>query len=150
MFVLQVVVVADPGTDADDPLRQNRSREKRYAFDCAFGPDTDQETVYAHTTQVWFSIFSRNSRAVCDGKTRLLQFLIDGVLNGFNASVFAYGATGAGKTFTMLGTAEHPGIMILTLRDLFRKIETITHRGGAVNVSDWRVHRPFYDTWKLY
>jgi len=30
-------------------------------------------------------------------------FLFFSVLNGYNASVFAYGATGAGKTFTMIG-----------------------------------------------
>jgi hypothetical protein len=33
-------------------------------------------------------------------------------MQGYNASVFAYGATGAGKTYTMLGTEERPGIMM--------------------------------------
>jgi kinesin family protein 18/19 len=33
------------------------------------------------------------------------------VCEGFNSTVFAYGATGAGKTHTMLGDAERPGIM---------------------------------------
>ena len=33
------------------------------------------------------------------------QFLIEGVLEGYNATVFAYGATGAGKTHTMLGSS---------------------------------------------
>ena len=32
-----------------------------------------------------------------------VKFLLDGVVNGYNATVFAYGATGAGKTHTMLG-----------------------------------------------
>ena len=31
------------------------------------------------------------------------KFLCEGVLNGFNSTVFAYGNTGAGKTHTMLG-----------------------------------------------
>lgn len=39
------------------------------------------------------------------------------------------GATGAGKTFTMLGTDANPGIMALTLADLFNKIE----RGASEN-----------------
>ncbi len=34
------------------------------------------------------------------------KFLIDGIMQGYNASVFAYGATGAGKTYTMLGTED--------------------------------------------
>jgi kinesin family protein 18/19 len=35
-----------------------------------------------------------------------VKFTLDGVLEGYNASVFAYGATGAGKTYTMLGSEE--------------------------------------------
>ena len=31
--------------------------------------------------------------------------------------------TGAGKTYTMLGTESDPGIMVLTLNSLFGKIE---------------------------
>lgn len=54
----------DPGTDADDFLRANRTREKQYAFDYAFDHDTPQETVYHYTT----------------------RFLIDGTLDGFNAT----------------------------------------------------------------
>ncbi|KAE9005967.1 hypothetical protein PF011_g11797 [Phytophthora fragariae] len=80
-----------------------RSREKRYAFDYVFSPRDDQQKVYQHTT----------------------KFLIHGVLNGFNATVFAYGCTGAGKTYTMFGTSEEPGIMARTLEDLFRNIERV-------------------------
>jgi hypothetical protein len=64
-----------------------------------------------------------------------MQSLIEGVTVGFNATVFAYGATGAGKTFTMLGSASEPGIMILTLRDLYRRIEVLRETtGNIVNV----------------
>ncbi|KAG6585011.1 Kinesin-like protein [Phytophthora cinnamomi] len=88
-----------------------RSREKRYAFDYVFSPRDDQQKVYQHTT----------------------KFLIHGVLNGFNATVFAYGCTGAGKTYTMLGTPEEPGIMARTLEDLFRNIERVhTDPAGRV------------------
>lgn len=38
-------------------------------------------------------------------------------------AVFAYGATGAGKTFTMLGTPEHPGIAYLTIVELLKFID---------------------------
>jgi len=43
--------------------------------------------------------------------SKTTKFLCDGVLNGYNATVFAYGSTGAGKTHTMLGTEDNPGIM---------------------------------------
>lgn len=55
------------------------------------------------------------------------------MLNGYNATVFAYGATGAGKTYTyiyisvtlirMLGTEHNPGIMFQTLKELFLKMK---------------------------
>ena len=65
----------------NEMIRKNRTREKQYAFDYAFDEDVDTVKVFNLTT----------------------QFLIEGVLNGFNSTVFAYGATGAGKTHTMLG-----------------------------------------------
>lgn len=45
--------------------------------------------------------------------------LVQDVIEGYNATVFAYGATGSGKTHTMLGTSLDPGIMIRALNDLF-------------------------------
>ncbi|KAL5291992.1 KIF18A family protein [Megaselia abdita] len=56
--------------------------------------------------------------------------LVDSVLEGYNCSVFVYGATGAGKTFTMLGSGNCPGITYLTMQDLFMKIgeKTVTHK----------------------
>ena len=62
----------------NNALGKNRSKEKQYAFDFAFDKDTGQVEIFQKTT----------------------KFLCDGVLNGFNATVFAYGATGAGKTYT--------------------------------------------------
>jgi kinesin family protein 18/19 len=38
-------------------------------------------------------------------------------------AVFAYGATGSGKTHTMVGDQTDPGLMVLSLRDVFRFIE---------------------------
>lgn len=50
--------------------------------------------------------------------------LIHPVLNGYNSCVFAYGTTGAGKTYTMLGNQQVPGIMLLTVKDIFETIKT--------------------------
>jgi len=36
--------------------------------------------------------------------------------------VFAYGTTGSGKTYTMSGTNENPGIMFLIIKGLFDKV----------------------------
>jgi kinesin family protein 18/19 len=95
-----MIVLMDPSDDQDDILRANRSRERQFIFDMVFDPRTTQQDIYEKTTKV----------------------LLDGVLNGYNATVFSYGATGAGKTYTMLGTEEEPGIMFRTLHDLFIEI----------------------------
>lgn len=41
----------------------------------------------------------------------------------YNGTVFAYGATGAGKTHTMVGDPAQPGIMIRALNDLFNAVK---------------------------
>uniref|UniRef100_A0A8C1MLX0 Kinesin-like protein KIF19 n=1 Tax=Cyprinus carpio TaxID=7962 RepID=A0A8C1MLX0_CYPCA len=101
---LTMVVLMDPCEDSDNVLRSNRSREKTYMFDVVFDYTATQEDVYVATT----------------------KNLIDGVIAGYNATVFAYGPTGAGKTYTMLGLDSEPGIYIQTLNDLFRAIEDST------------------------
>jgi kinesin family protein 18/19 len=67
-----MVILTDP-RDEDDILRAKRSREKRYMFDIAFDSYNTQLDVYLATTKP----------------------LINSVLDGFNATVFAYGPTGA-------------------------------------------------------
>ncbi|XP_003703114.1 kinesin-like protein KIF18A [Megachile rotundata] len=66
-----------------------------------------------------FNISSNNSD-VFEGSTK---DLITSLLDGYNCSVFAYGATGAGKTHTMLGSSEDPGITYRTVAELFAQIE---------------------------
>nr|XP_028562583.1 kinesin-like protein KIF19 [Podarcis muralis] len=97
----QMVVLMDPMEDPDDVLRANRSREKAFIFDMVFCHRATQEEVYLSTT----------------------KNLVEGVISGYNTTIFAYGPTGAGKTYTMLGTDSEPGIYIRTLNDLFRAIE---------------------------
>lgn len=37
--------------------------------------------------------------------------------------MFAYGATGAGKTYTMMGNHSNKGLMLLAVEELFKQIE---------------------------
>jgi kinesin family member 18/19 len=52
--------------------------------------------------------------------------LLDNVLDGYNATVFAYGATGCGKTHTITGTVQQPGIIFMTMQELFERISEST------------------------
>lgn len=40
-----------------------------------------------------------------------------------SACVLAYGQTASGKTYTMKGTNENPGIIPLVFRDIFAKLK---------------------------
>lgn len=54
--------------------------------------------------------------------------LIQSAVDGHNVTIFAYGQTGAGKTFTMYGNAEKEGIASRAITELFRIINGIKHR----------------------
>ena len=103
----KMVILTDPiEYNGPSSIFKNRNKDQTYAFDYAFDKFTTQKTVFDKST----------------------KFLIDGVVNGYNATVFAYGATGAGKTYTMLGTDSNPGIMVLTLEELFNKVNSFADR----------------------
>ena len=81
-----------------DYLARLRCKERRWAFDAAFGPASSQRQVYLSSAQPLVA-------HVAAGRG--------------NATVFCYGATGAGKTHTMLGSASQPGVMVQALGELF-------------------------------
>nr|XP_055154008.1 kinesin-like protein KIFC3 isoform X2 [Symphalangus syndactylus] len=58
-----------------------------------------------------------------------VQALVTSCIDGFNVCIFAYGQTGAGKTYTMEGTAENPGINQRALQLLFSEVQE--------KASDW-------------
>lgn len=72
---------------------------REYRFDTAYGPRASQEEVFADARP-------------------LLQTAVD----GYNVSVFAYGPTGSGKTYTMTGdraSRRHRGLVYRMLEDVF-------------------------------
>ncbi|KAI5459106.1 P-loop containing nucleoside triphosphate hydrolase protein [Mariannaea sp. PMI_226] len=81
--------------------KSKKVKDQVFAFDRVFDENTTQSEVYEGTT----------------------RSLLDSVLDGYNATVFAYGATGCGKTHTITGTSQQPGIIFMTMQELFEKIE---------------------------
>jgi kinesin family protein 18/19 len=75
----RVVVLREPPTDTDG--RENSrgpKREKNFTFDHFFDQKVSNLAIHERCT----------------------KNLIAGVIGGYNGTVFAYGATGAGKTYT--------------------------------------------------
>ncbi|XP_047189316.1 kinesin-like protein KIF21A isoform X3 [Scophthalmus maximus] len=82
-------------------------KDKAFTYDYMFDMDSQQDAIYTSCTEK----------------------LIDGCLEGYNATVFAYGQTGSGKTYTM-GTGfdvniseEELGIIPRAVHHLFKGIE---------------------------
>lgn len=56
-------------------------------------------------------------------------------MEGYHGTVFAYGTTGTGKTFSMQGTATSPGVIPLAITDIFSFIRETPHREFLLRVS---------------
>lgn len=108
-------------------LRSQQSQQQSYKFDAAFGPQNSQREVYEATTRAHISALAR-----CD-----LPAL----------TVMAYGATGAGKTHTILGEgsfrsggeasgSRQAGIIPRVVGDLFNQLTD----GTLVRVSYLEVY----------
>nr|XP_026491083.1 kinesin-related protein 4-like isoform X2 [Vanessa tameamea] len=61
--------------------------------------------------------------------------IVEAATAGFNGTIFAYGQTSSGKTYTMAGTKEAPGIIPLAVINLFDIIKNIPDRDFLVRVS---------------
>ncbi|KAF3906236.1 Kinesin-4 [Dactylellina cionopaga] len=61
--------------------------------------------------------------------------LVRRVMEGYHGTVFAYGMTGTGKTFSMQGTSENPGVIPLAVTDIFSFIRETPHREFLLRVS---------------
>ena len=46
-------------------------------------------------------------------------------MNGYNVTIFAYGQTSSGKTFTMSGSEQEKGLIQLSANDIFRKVREL-------------------------
>jgi DNA replication protein DnaC len=46
-------------------------------------------------------------------------------VEGYNSTLFAYGATGTGKSFSMIGSDREDGIMQRAIHDIFDLIEQV-------------------------
>ena len=80
--------------------------------------------------------FDRVYSIDCDSQLiykEMCKDVVSSALDGYNGSIFMYGQTTSGKTFTMLGSPNNPGILPCTLRDIFIKINKITKENPNIS-----------------
>ncbi|KAL5706624.1 Kinesin-like protein KIN-7D [Ranunculus cassubicifolius] len=99
--------------DGDKIVRNEYNPATAYAFDRVFGPST-------------------NSKVVYDVAARPV---VKSAMEGINGTVFAYGVTSSGKTHTMHGDQNSPGIIPLAIKDVFSIIQDTPGREFLLRVS---------------
>ena len=90
------VVIKGSDTVIVTDHENDRKEDKKFTFTQVYGFDSKQEDVFKD----------------CES-------LMTSVLDGFNVCIFAYGQSGTGKTFTMNGTDELPGLVPRAFTKIF-------------------------------
>ncbi|XP_041520307.1 kinesin-like protein KIF13B isoform X1 [Microtus oregoni] len=86
-----------------------RSQPKIFAYDhCFWSMDESVREKYAGQDDVF----------KCLGEN-----ILQNAFDGYNACIFAYGQTGSGKSYTMMGTADQPGLIPRLCSGLFERTQ---------------------------
>ncbi|XP_033070794.1 centromere-associated protein E isoform X6 [Trachypithecus francoisi] len=66
--------------------------------------------------------------------------IIDSAIQGYNGTIFAYGQTASGKTYTMMGSEDHLGVTPRAIHDIFQKIKKFPDREFLLRVSYMEIY----------
>jgi len=100
----RVIVHFDAGACQVHVSKPDGQPGKTFTFDTVFPIGTTQKTIWGETA----------------------QSIVDSVISGYNGTIFAYGQTGTGKTFTMEGVPEDEnlrGIMPNAFQYIMQQVE---------------------------
>ncbi|KAI8372322.1 kinesin family member 11 [Choanephora cucurbitarum] len=101
-----------------EPTKISLKEEVRYR--------TPQEFMFDHV------LYGSDNALMYDTTVRNL---INQVMEGYNGTVFAYGQTASGKTFTMIGNESEPGIIPRSVHNVFEYIKKAITREFLLRVS---------------
>ncbi|XP_057783131.1 kinesin-like protein KIN-7D, mitochondrial [Salvia miltiorrhiza] len=99
--------------DGEKIVRNEYNPMTAYAFDRVFGSNTNTLEVYEVAARP----------------------VVKAAMDGVNGTVFAYGVTSSGKTHTMHGDQNSPGIIPLAIKDVFSIIQDTPGREFLLRVS---------------
>ncbi|XP_047243271.1 centromere-associated protein E isoform X6 [Girardinichthys multiradiatus] len=79
--------------------------------------------------------------------------LVVSTVEGYNGTIFAYGQTSSGKTFTMMGCDSNPGVIPLAVDDVFQTIKNFPNKEFLLRVSYMEIYNEtvtdlLVDSWK--
>ncbi|XP_073698964.1 uncharacterized protein [Garra rufa] len=79
--------------------------------------------------------------------------LVVSAVEGYNGTIFAYGQTSSGKTFSMMGSEHNPGVIPLAMADVFKSIKSFPKKEFLLRVSYMEIYNEtvtdlLCDKWK--
>ncbi|KAK7162326.1 hypothetical protein R3I94_004856 [Phoxinus phoxinus] len=79
--------------------------------------------------------------------------LVVSAVEGYNGTIFAYGQTSSGKTFSMMGSEHNPGVIPLAMADVFKTIKNFPKKEFLLRVSYMEIYNEtvtdlLCDSWK--
>ena len=82
----------------------SNNSDLEFGFTKVFSPSSNQNDLYLEAAQP----------------------IVQSAIHGYSGTIFAYGPTGSGKTYTMRGDKENPGIIYRCMEELLMKSHGIT------------------------
>lgn len=104
--------------DPKESLISLASNGAEFRFNRVFSPETQTYEIYQE----------------------MADDVVQGFMEGYNGTIFAYGSTGSGKTFTMMGDNDHPGVTPLAVSHIFEHIQQDTSREYVVGLSYFEIY----------
>uniref|UniRef100_UPI003AABD84E kinesin family member 3Cb n=1 Tax=Centroberyx gerrardi TaxID=166262 RepID=UPI003AABD84E len=109
------ITIRKPKAPPDEPM-------KTFTFDSVYDWDSKQSDIYDDTVRP----------------------LVESVLQGFNGTIFAYGQTGTGKTYTMQGVSNDPerrGVIPNSFQHIFTQISRTQNQKYLVRASYLEIYQ---------
>lgn len=109
------IAIRNPKAPPDEPM-------KVFTFDAVYGWSSSQRDVYDDAVRP----------------------LVESVLRGFNGTIFAYGQTGTGKTYTMEGVSKDPdrrGVIPNSFQHIFTQISRTQNQKYLVRSSYLEIYQ---------
>ena len=89
-------------------------------------------------------IYSYNSESQMIYK-EICQDIVKSLIEGYNGSIFMYGQTTSGKTFTMLGSPNSPGILPCSLNDIFIFVNKVRENNSNIIMNIYSSYIEIYN-----
>ena len=110
---------------------------------CVLSVDEENNTLYFFENENKLYQFDHvygekaTSKAIYDA---CIKDVIKSTLQGTNSTIIAYGSTGSGKTYTMTGNEQSPGVIFYGIADIFDEIKRKQERKYTVSLSFFEIY----------